>query len=233
MGRVAFNIPERTPDGRYYLILCADDTDVVDESQERYNCRTSGQSVVVSATPPTGNPGPVGASGPPGAKGEPGPPGGGADFRRLPVVRMTPEAGDTEGSDVLAVGPFLFRYECGNEDPSDVALIRVSSGSGNFTMRHEDTTGINVEPGSFGDVMRAQREDGMNPQSDDPATTDADESTGGSFSGFKAGRTFVGHDDGTEVVVDSYAGIDTLGAGETANGNEDGCVFGGRVTVLP
>ena len=236
MGRVKFVIPTRTPDGRYYLILCADATDVVEESQERYNCRSSGQSVTVSANPPAGNPGPPGAAGPPGPKGEPGPPGGGADFRRLPVVRMAPAGDETEESEVLQVGPLVFQYQCTNDaddSPSDTARIRVRTTGGAFSLRRDDDAPTNVAPGSFVTVMETIRKDGMNPERDDPATTTTDESTGGGSSGFKAGRTFIGHDDGTELVVDSYTGIDTLGAAETGPGNEDGCVFGGRVTVLP
>jgi CARDB len=48
----SFGIPNSTPDGKYFLIGCADDTNVVHESNEKDNCLSSARKVKVAPKPP-------------------------------------------------------------------------------------------------------------------------------------------------------------------------------------
>jgi subtilase family serine protease len=49
-GTVTVTIPSTTPAGRYFLLACADDTLVVQESDETNNCRASSGTVQVSSS---------------------------------------------------------------------------------------------------------------------------------------------------------------------------------------
>ena len=51
-GTITVTIPSSTASGSYYLLACADDTNVVDESNETNNCIASASKVSVSVAPP-------------------------------------------------------------------------------------------------------------------------------------------------------------------------------------
>jgi hypothetical protein len=48
-GTVNVTIPKSTPPGLYWVLACADDTNVVAESNESQNCKASGTQVKVTA----------------------------------------------------------------------------------------------------------------------------------------------------------------------------------------
>lgn len=237
-GRRLFRIPAGVPEGTYYLVICADDTKRVDESNDRNNCVASGQrmSVVSTAPPPGGTPGPVGAAGPPGPKGAVGPAGASPDMRRLPRRELKPAEGETAEEDVLDIGDFTFRYECQNADgtATDFARLHVLHDDEELTTQGpvEENFNFNVPPGTEADLLEVSRQDDTSAVADDPNTPNTDESeTNINDSGFGANRLVVVAQDGTELIVEAWAAVDSLGVGEPGPDNRDECVYGGRVIV--
>ena len=139
--RITLNIPGTTPPGFYYLIGCADGSNVVRESSESDNCRISGQQVGINVTERP-QPGAQGANGPAGANGP--------DADRRIVARTTlgigratvdlaqfPKAngkrpdgdatgdeGSTQMKDLIKVGPVTVKALCrrttnGEGEPPD------------------------------------------------------------------------------------------------------------------
>jgi hypothetical protein len=237
-GRRLFRVPSGVPEGTYYLVVCADAARTVDETNDRNNCIYSGQRVSIVTTPPaTGVPGPPGAEGPPGAKGPAGPAGAAPDFRRLPRVELSPPETETAEQDVLNVGPFTFRYECENADSTnqDFARINVLSTSQTLTVQRpiEEGQQLDVPPGTEARLIEARRDQGSSPIPDDPGTPNDDESADSQATeaGFKGGRMYVTAHDGTDVIVEAWAAVDSNGVGEPGPDNSDECVFAGRVIV--
>jgi hypothetical protein len=64
-----------------------------------------------------------------------------------------------------------------------------------------------------------------------PEQTDSGPNVG-NFSGFGTVRAYVVHTNGTELLFEGYAGVDTLGAGTPTDDADDRCVFGGTVTAI-
>ncbi|HEX8207675.1 MAG TPA: CARDB domain-containing protein [Solirubrobacteraceae bacterium] len=240
-ARATFTVPAQVPVGTYYLVICADDTRRVKETSERNNCISSGQRLSVASSPQPPTVGPPGAAGPPGAKGATGPTGDTIDPAplRLPRVELAPADAATDEEDVLEVGPFEFRYECQNAtgtDP-DFARIIVFSDDQELTTQgareEEADAQVNVPTGTEVVLLHAERQSDTSPTPDDPETPNTDESNDSTtLRGFVAGRVLVAAADGTQAVVEGWAGIDSNGVGEPGAGNDDECVFGGRV-ILP
>ena len=178
--RVTLNIASTVAPGFYFLIECADGGNRVRESNERDNCRISGQRVGINASE-RGQPGPTGPAGPA------GPAGRDVDRRRIPrtVVDFglktidgtnAGRPGDDEGSTTLTelarVGPIIIRGLCrhstngdGGEptDPfgaagsfqedGDEAKILLYTDSGEFSFQglHGPRVGIPAGEGTPGD----------------------------------------------------------------------------------
>jgi hypothetical protein len=130
--RLIVRIPAEFRQGEYFLIVCADVRNQVDEINDRANCHVSGQKLRIAPE--------AARQGPPGPRGEPGPPGPGADIVRLgrktldlgtATVTGKPGygPGDNEGStqqfDLGEVGGVRIRASCvsttngDNELPGD------------------------------------------------------------------------------------------------------------------
>ena len=137
--RLTVEIPPAFRRGEYFLIVCADVQNVVDEVNDRANCSVSGQKIqVVSSAEEAARRGPAGPAGP---AGPPGPPGaGGTDLIKIPrktlqlgeATRLGDPGngpGDNEGStqqfDLAEVGGVRIRALCvqttngDNELPGD------------------------------------------------------------------------------------------------------------------
>ena len=119
--RMVVDIPAQFRTGEYFLIVCADVRNVIDETNDRANCHVSGQKIRI-ANEDTANRGPAGPAGP---AGPPGPPGGAADIiiprKTLPLGEATIDGpfsgpGDNEGSteqfDLAEVGGVRVRALC-------------------------------------------------------------------------------------------------------------------------
>jgi len=126
--RVTLRIPASVPTGEYYLIVCADVGNRVNETIDDDNCRFSGQRMGINVrrgAGPAGPPGPPGAPGTPGAAGAAG---AAAPSNQIVIPRKVldmgdptvdgPETrpGDDEGSteqfDLLEVGGVVIRASC-------------------------------------------------------------------------------------------------------------------------
>lgn len=135
--RLIVRVPPRLQTGEYFLIVCADVTNVVDELNDRANCHVSGQRLRVApeaerGVGPAGPPGPAGPAGPrgeTGPPGPPGPPGGGGASNQVVIERATLDLGrstvpgkpgygpgDNEGStqtrDLATIGGVVIRAVC-------------------------------------------------------------------------------------------------------------------------
>ncbi|HEV2814662.1 MAG TPA: CARDB domain-containing protein [Solirubrobacteraceae bacterium] len=154
--RMVIEIPPAFRQGDYFLIVCADVRNVIDETNDRANCHVSGQRLRVAADDTRGAPGPPGPAGPAG-------PPGSSDSVKIPRKTLAlgtatidgPEAepGDNEGStqqfDLLEVGGVRIRALCrqttnGNGDlPNhDADNDGVPDGGGNdFDFRNPDGDG--------------------------------------------------------------------------------------------
>jgi CARDB len=132
--RLTVEIPPAFRTGEYFLIICADVRNVVDESNDRANCHVSGQKIQILAPGEEARRGPAGPAGP---AGPPGPPGPGADIIRIPrktldlgeATRLGPDgAGDNEGStqqfDLAEVGGVRIRALCVSTTNGDNELPR-------------------------------------------------------------------------------------------------------------
>ena len=143
--RMIVRIPPRFQQGEYFLIVCADVGNRVDETNDRANCHVSGQRmriVTADAAGRQGAAGPPGPAGPAGPEGPAGPPGpAGADAQLITIPRETlplgeptiagdsARPGDREGStsrtDLLEIGGVVIRAHCvstsngDNELPND------------------------------------------------------------------------------------------------------------------
>ncbi|MDQ3742156.1 MAG: hypothetical protein M3320_07195 [Actinomycetota bacterium] len=119
--RMVVEIPAAFRTGEYFLIICADVRNVVDETNDRANCHVSGQKIRIANEDDAGR----GPAGPVGPQGPPGPPGGGSQIviprKTLPLGEATIEGpgtrvGDNEGSsqqfDLLEVGGVRIRALC-------------------------------------------------------------------------------------------------------------------------
>lgn len=119
--RMVVEIPAQFQRGEYFLIVCADVRNVIDETNDRANCFVSGQKLRIDRED-TGRAGPPG---PPGPAGPAGPPGGGNQIviprKTLSLGEATIEGpetrvGDNEGSsqqfDLLEVGGVRIRALC-------------------------------------------------------------------------------------------------------------------------
>ncbi len=124
--RLTVAIPPAFRQGEYFLIICADVRNVVDEVNDRANCHVSGQKIQIftdaEQAARRGAPGPAGPAGPPGPPGA-----GGADTITIPRKTLglgtatiaSPEddgPGDNEGStsmfDLAEVGGVRIRALC-------------------------------------------------------------------------------------------------------------------------
>jgi hypothetical protein len=251
--RAQLRVPRRATPGNYFLVACADATNRLRESNEKNNCRVSGQSTAVG----------ISRTGPPGAAGS------GAtrvDRFALPLGRPTvdgffaAEPGDDEKSDqrrdIASVGPVRIVADCkrtsngDNEGPDaattapgqfdedgDEAKILVYTDSGTLTFNSLGESSRRNIPAGEG-----QSED----QDPDAGAEQFDESNGGEGGhmaiaaardpdqtapeedwafGYKVGTIFIQHSNGTQLIFTGYAGIDVLGI-------EDQCVFGGTLKVV-
>ncbi|HEX8204949.1 MAG TPA: CARDB domain-containing protein, partial [Solirubrobacteraceae bacterium] len=122
--RMVVDIPAAFRTGEYFLIVCADVRNVIDETNDRANCHVSGQKIRIAAADDA-NRGPAGPPGPPGPAGPAG--SGGADTIKIPrktlnlgtATLLSPEGsgpGDNEGStqqfDLAEVGGVRIRALC-------------------------------------------------------------------------------------------------------------------------
>src|SRR3712207_1568970 len=64
--RMVVEIPPNFQQGEFFLIVCADVRNVVDETNDRANCHVSGQKIRIADEDVSGRPGPPGPQGPPG-----------------------------------------------------------------------------------------------------------------------------------------------------------------------
>jgi hypothetical protein len=117
--RMVVEIPPQFRTGEYFLIVCADVRNVIDETNDRANCHVSGQRISIASEDVRGR------TGPPGPAGPQGPPG---DARSISIPRKTlpfglftfqgfpGDVGDNEGSteqfDLLEVGGVRIRALC-------------------------------------------------------------------------------------------------------------------------
>ena len=120
--RMVVEIPAQFQTGEYFLIVCADVRNVIDETNDRANCHVSGQRLRVAAEDVRGAPGPPGPAGPAGPPGE----GGGNPTFNIPrkilplgtatLLGFYSSVGDNEGStsqfDLLEVGGVRIRALC-------------------------------------------------------------------------------------------------------------------------
>ena len=134
--RLIIRIPPQFRAGEYFLIVCADVRNVVDELNDRANCHVSGQRLRIATEAERGRPGPPG---PQGEQGPPGPAGSGADVINLqrktlplgePTILGKPGygPGDNEGStqqfDLAEVGGVRIRATCVQTTNGDNELPR-------------------------------------------------------------------------------------------------------------
>ena len=271
--RMVIEIPAEFQDGEYFLIICADVRNQVDEVNDRANCHVSGQRMRIAATPPGG--GAAGPAGPQGPAGPPGPPGESAEmltFERkvLPLgtatVSGTYGRGDREGStqmfDLGEVGNVRVRALCrkttngDNGEPDDAPtnsggfdrdgdeakiLLYYDQADGEFSFDGDHGSRRNVDAG-----FATRGEDTEN--GEDPASVQtggegrhqflatARDPEGSRLAGgdprndwgtaYRSTGGFVSTSDGTDFILNVYAGIDTLGSGT------NNCVFGGSATVV-
>jgi CARDB len=135
--RMVVTIPASFRQGEYFLIICADVRDVVNETNERPNCHVSGQKIRVTDDPAGAARGPAGPAGPAGPPGPPGPGGGQITIPRKTLSLGTATLlgnpgfgpGDNENStqqfDLAEVGGVRIRALCvsttngDNELPGD------------------------------------------------------------------------------------------------------------------
>ena len=254
-GRMTVTIPQGQPRGAYYLLVCADATDLVDEFDDAHNCHISGQAVNIGAEPPPGPRGPAGPQGEPGPKGDAGP--ASLETYELPRTVMelgTPDVhdevndgdpgqadeGSTQNTEVLVVGPFRIRTLCRTalpkeNDARDEAKILVYTESGTMAFEGRQGARMNI-PAGFGRPGAGGATGGEGQHQMIATARDSDGGMGSGGTGFVSGMNeatvYLVHSSGWEVVFEGYAGIDTLGAGEPGRGNQDRCVFGGEATVV-
>jgi hypothetical protein len=138
--RMVVDIPASFRTGEYFLIVCADVRNVIDEINDRANCHVSGQRLRIADEDVRGAPGPAGPAGPP------GPPGPGADTitiprRFMPLGEATIDGpdthpGDNEGStqqvDLLEVGGVRIRALCRTTTNGDNDLPRHDNDNDGF-----------------------------------------------------------------------------------------------------
>jgi hypothetical protein len=134
--RMTVTIPATVAPGRYFLIVCADDTNVIDESDDARNCSVSGQQAGINVSTQgsgVGAPGAQGPAGPAGPKGDRG--SGNRDIRTIPRTTLdvgdpnvddpgagsmepandtAPDEGSTQARDLITVGGVTFRGLCRN-----------------------------------------------------------------------------------------------------------------------
>jgi hypothetical protein len=248
-GRLVARIPRNVPNGTYFLITCADATDVISESTNLNNCLLSGQKTSLNVPGGPGAPGPPGPTGPKGATGDAGPQ---PDIRRIPRTVVEPgtrtvddppgnpdnftedddntvaNEGSTTAREVLKVGPISFRALC-LADEEDVG------GGGGQVRPREAKLVVYTDRGTMslagahgkrsgipageGTAGRAGVEGGEGKR----LLLAADEA--GQI--FKGGEGWVSTTEGTEIAINElYLGMGVLGAGP------DSCVFGGTVRVV-
>jgi len=253
-GRMTVTVPADLPAGAYYLLVCADATDLVDEFDDAHNCHISGQELRLGAPPP-GPAGPVGPQGEPGPKGDPGP----ASVESYELARTVMELGtpnvhdevndgdpgeadegSTQNTEVLVVGPFRFRTLCRTalpkeNDERDDAKILVYIDEGTMAFEGRQGARMNV-PAGTGRPGANGASGGEGQHQIIAAARDGDGGMGSGQTGFVSGMNeasvYLVHSSGWEVVFEGYAAVDTLGAGEPGTSNEDRCVFGGEATVV-
>lgn len=273
--RLIVRIPAAFRQGEYFLIVCADVRNVVDEINDRANCHVSGQKLRIAPDAARG--------GPPGPRGEPGPPGPGSPtvtFPRkvMPLGTATVSGygpwgpGDNEGSteqfDLGEVGGVRIRALCRATtngdgrlpgDPVDndnswdrdgdeaKVLVYMDRPEGTMSFDGDHGSRFNVAAG-FG---RTRDTDGENPD-DNPTTAPFSGGEGqhqflatardpeariqgsdGDFDpreevahAFRSASGIVSTTDGTDFILNVYAGVDVLAVGAT------NCVFGGSATRI-
>ena len=275
--RMIVNIPPEFQTGEYFLIICADVRNQVDEQNDRANCHVSGQRMRIADSPPAG--GAAGPPGPQGPAGPQGPPGEGANsitFERkvLPLgtatVSGTYGRGDREGStqmfDLGEVGDVRIRALCrkttnGDGGEADDAPTNETNFDQDgdeakillYLDQDDGTMSFDGDHGSRRNVPAGFATRGPDPGGDDPATTQTggegqhqflatarDPQLGGRLGtmtrshnnpedwqvAYRSTGGFVSTSDGTDFILNVYAGVDVLGAGDT------NCVFGGSATVV-
>ena len=253
--RVTLNIADSVASGFYFLIECADGGNRVRESNERNNCRISGQRVGINASE-RGQPGAAGPAGPAGPAGR--------DVDRRRIARTQVELGtktfdspsgpgDDEGSTTLTelarVGNVIVRGMCrqttngDNADPGTPfgavggfdedgdegkILIYTDTGTVSFQGLHGPRVGIEAGEGTPRDEDAGGGE-GAHMFVGTKRDPDPNTTSGGAARawqfGFRSVTGWVSHSNGMELIISAYAGIDVLGVG-------DKCVFGGVVTVV-
>lgn len=193
--RMIVNIPPEFQTGEYFLIICADVRNQVDETNDRANCHVSGQRMSIADRPPAG--GAAGPPGPQGPAGPQGPPGEGAEMitfgrKVLPLgtatVSGTYGRGDREGStemfDLGEVGDVRIRALCRkttNGDGGEPDQAPTSSGSFDqdgdeakillYLDQDDGTMSFDGDHGSRRNVMAGFDRRGPDPDGEDPATT--------------------------------------------------------------
>jgi hypothetical protein len=232
-------IPASVRPGTYFLLVCADVTRRVRESSETDNCWTSGQRLSVGAVPQTGPAGPSGAAGPQGPKGDRGADAPAGQFRRLPRTVLGSEEGTAVTAEPLRIGPVTFRLVCDESDDfRDQARIEAKTDAGTLSAEGHDAF-----PGDSNDSFPQNNAEIRTPEAAagtyvplfvaDRDNNEGFGPDGGTlYAGFRGGRALVTTSGGTEIVLDAYAGMDTLGAGSSGDDGDDDCVFGGSATVV-
>jgi hypothetical protein len=235
---MTLTIPAGTAADSYFLLVCADDTDRIDESSER-NCVASGQQLAVDQVT-VGDRGPAGPLGAPGPKGETGPAGASPDLRQIPrtELEMGPRdvqdaIGPNTGGDpeeggalvtLMTVGPVVIRGRC----------VGMATGHG-----HQAKILVHATSGRVGFVGNHGKRGNLLPGLGTPGSDGNDGGDGAhmflaaSGSPSYAGAFgYVAHSDGTELSLDVWTGIDTFGIAPAGLDNGDTCVFGGLVKVV-
>jgi hypothetical protein len=150
-------VPPGAPAAVYFVIVCADDTNRVRESDDRRNCHPSGQAVTIGpprapAGGPAGAPGPQGPAGEPGQQGPAGAQGtpyfridrtilatgeANLDDQTGPNAGGTPDEGSTQQQDVLTIGPLTFTILCRENVPGEVENSNFPHGAEDATKKDE------------------------------------------------------------------------------------------------
>lgn len=144
--RVTLRIPASTPTGLYFLIVCADVGNRVDETIDDDNCRFSGQQMGINVRANAGPPGPPGPAGAPGSAGAAGAQGPAGPSNVVNIPRKTLDMGlPTTNEQVAGYGPGDREGSTSQFDLAEIGDVRIRA------LCVQTTNGDNEPPGDDDD----------------------------------------------------------------------------------